>query len=447
LLLYINNLLIVLHYQAKYVGFLAIMWYLPPQNVKNINKYATLDLIRFSPGVISRVELARRMGLTRAAVTAIVKDLLASGIVREAGGIHIHSGRPAVELEIDPTRGFVAGVDFGASHLAILIADLGAHILEEAEIPIDIQEGPKTCLDQADHLLRDLLAKAGKDLKDILAIGVGVPGPIVSDAGMVLAPPIMPGWDHFPIRSTLEKMWGCPVSLSNDSELGALGEWAAGAGRGEQNLAYIKIGTGIGAGLLLNGQIYRGVTGSAGEIGHLTIEENGPLCACGNHGCLEAIAGGRAIALQAQEAVRHGQRTQLTSIKPIESITARDVNWAACQGDLVAQQILNRAGMYLGIAIAGVINMFNPGMVIIGGGVAQNGDILLEPTRLAVQRRSLPAATRAVRITTAMLGRHSSSVGAIIQAITIASHQIADRKEVISRPMAGKKSRVENNIS
>ena len=410
------------------------MWSIPPLNVKNVNKHTVLDLIRFSPNGISRVELSRRMGLTRAAVTAIVSDLLPTRIIREAGGINVRSGRPPVVLEIDPTRGFVVGIDFGASHLSILIADLGAHILEEAEIAIDIQDGPITCIDQADQLLHDLLKKVGRELKDILAIGVGVPGPIVSDAGMVLAPPIMPGWDRFPIRDTLEKMWGCPVSLSNDSELGALGEWAAGAGRGEQNLAYIKIGTGIGAGLLLEGQIYHGITGSAGEIGHLTIEENGPLCACGNHGCLEAIAGGRAIALQAREAARNDKRTQLANIKPIESITARNVASAARLGDLLSQQILSRAGTYVGIAIAGVVNMFNPGMVIIGGGVAQSGDILLEPIRLAVQRRSLPAATRAVRITTAMLGRRSSSMGAIIQAITIASHQIADQKEVRITP-------------
>ena len=420
------------------------MWSLPPQNVKSFNKHTILDLIRFSPAGTSRVEIARRMGLTRAAVTSIVNDLMQTGIIREAGGINVHSGRPPVVLEIDPTRGFVVGIDFGVTHLTILVADLGAHILEEAEIPININDGPQACIDQANHLLRELLAKAGRELTDINAIGVGVPGPIVSDAGMVLAPPIMPGWDRFPIRDTLVKMWGCPISLSNDSELGALGEWAAGAGRGEQNLAYIKIGTGIGAGLLLEGQIYRGVTGSAGEIGHLTIEENGPLCACGNHGCLEAIAGGRAIAQQAQEIAQKDQRTELANIKPIESITARDVASAARLGDLAAQQILNRAGTYVGIAIAGVVNMFNPGMVIIGGGVAQSGDILLEPIRLAVQRRSLPAATRAVRITTAMLGRRSSSMGAIIQALTIASHQVADRKEVISAPAVRKKSQVTN---
>ena len=226
------------------------------------------------------------------------------------------------------------------------------------------------------------------------------------------------------------KRWGCPVSLNNDAELGALGEWAAGAGRGEGNLAYIKVGTGIGAGLLLDGQIYRGVTGSAGEIGHLTMEENGPVCTCGNHGCLEAIAGGRAIALQAQEAVRKGKRTQMAAIQPVESISVREVAAAARLGDLLAQQILAKAGTHIGIAIAGLVNLFNPGMIVIGGGVARTGDLLLEPMRQAVQRRSLAASTRVVRITTAMLGRRSSGMGAVIQALTIALHQVTDRKEV-----------------
>jgi glucokinase-like ROK family protein len=418
------------------------LWLPPVLNVKNINKHTILDLIRFTPGGISRVELARRMGLSRAAVTAIVNDLLATGILREAESLNLRSGRPPIVLEIYPARGYVVGIDFGATHLGLLLADLAAHILEETEVALDIQQGPKTSLAEADRLVREMLTKAGLSLKDVLAIGVGVPGPIVTEAGMVLAPPIMPGWDRYPIRDSLEKLWGCPVLLNNDAELGALGEWAAGAGRGERNLAYIKVGTGIGAGLLLDGQIYRGVTGSAGEIGHLTIDENGPVCACGNQGCLEAIAGGRAIAQQAQEAVRKGQRTQLSSLPSVDGITARDVAAAARRGDLLAQQILGRAGSYIGIAIAGLVNLFNPGMVIIGGGVAQTGDILLEPMRQAVQRRSLPAATRAVRITTAMLGRRSSSMGAVIQALTIALHHVADRKEVRFPPTTLKKSLV-----
>jgi len=405
-------------------------WSIPIQNVKHINKHTVLDMIRFNPGGISRVEIARRMALTRAAVSAIVNDLMATGALREAERINAHSGRPPIVLEINPERGHVVGVDFGATHLSVLIADLSTRILEETEIPFDIQQGPQPSLEQADRLVREMLIKTNLTLKDILAFGVGVPGPVVTEAGMVLAPPIMPGWDRYPIRDTLENWWGSPVSLNNDAELGALGEWAAGAGRGERNLAYIKVGTGIGCGLLLEGQIYRGVTGSAGEIGHLTIDENGPLCNCGNQGCLEALAGGWAIAREAREAVQKGRRTLLSSIQPLEKITAREVAAAARKGDLLSQQILERAGTHIGIALAGLVNLFNPGMVIIGGGVAQTGDILLEPIRQAVQRRSLPAATRVVRITTAMLGRRSSSLGAIIEASTIALHQVADRKEV-----------------
>ena len=376
------------------------------------------------------MEIARRIDLTRAAVTAIVNDLLATGAIREAERLSVHSGRPPVVLEVNPEHGYVVGVDFGATHLSVLVADLSARILEEVELEINIQAGPEPCLAEADRQVRKAVANAGLELKDILAIGLGVPGPIVSEAGMVVSPPLMPGWDRYPIRDMLEKKWGCPVSVNNDAELGALGEWAFGAGRGEHNLAYIKVGTGIGAGLLLEGQIYRGVTGSAGEIGHLTMDENGPMCTCGNQGCLEAIAGGRAIAEQAREAARKGMRTQLSRVTPVENITAHDVAAAACKGDLLAQQILARAGSHIGIAIAGLVNLFNPGMVIIGGGVAQTGDLLLEPIRQAVERRSLPAATRVVRITTAMLERRSSSMGAVIQALTIALHQVADRKEV-----------------
>jgi glucokinase-like ROK family protein len=406
------------------------LWPTPVLNVKNINKHTVLDLIRFTPGGISRVEIARHMDLSRAAVSAIVNDLLATGVIREAESRNVHSGRPPIVLEVNPECGFVIGIDFGATHLSLLAADVSARILEEIETSIDIQDGPEACLAEADVRVRELLSRAGLDMQAVLAIGIGVPGPIVTEAGMVVAPPIMPGWDRFPIRDTLEEQWGVPVSVNNDAELGVLGEWASGAGRGERTLVYIKVGTGIGAGLLIDGQIYRGLTGSAGEIGHLTIDENGPLCACGNHGCLEAIAGGRAIALQAQQAVGKGQRTQLSTIKPAEKITARDVAAAARRGDLLSQQILTRAGSHIGIAIAGLVNMFNPGMIIIGGGVAQTGDILLEPMRQAVQRRSLPAATRVVRITTAMLGRRSSSMGAVIQALTVALHHVADRKEV-----------------
>lgn len=395
------------------------------KNVRYVNKHAILDLVRFTPGGISRVELAQQLELTRAAISSIVDDLIQTGLIHETRSRSASSGRPPILLEINAERGAVAGIDFGATHLTVLIANFAAQVLAEKEIPIEIAEGPHACLEQAHQLLEELLAGINLEFHQLTAVGVGVPGPIVTEAGMVIAPPIMPGWDQFPIRDTLEKRWGCPVSLNNDAELGALGEWAYGADRGVNNLAYIKIGTGVGAGLLINGQIYRGATGSAGEIGHITIEEEGPLCNCGNRGCLETLTGGHAIARIAQDAVRKGTPTSLKEIQPTERISAIHVTDAARQGDRVAQQILATAGNYLGIAIAGLVNLFNPNVVIVGGGVAQVGDLFLEPVRKAVQRRSLPAAAQAVRITTAMLGRRSSGMGASVEAISMAIQGIA----------------------
>jgi glucokinase-like ROK family protein len=407
-----------------------IFWSLPTTNIKNLNKHAIIDLIRFTSGGISRVELARRMNLTRAAITAIVDDLLEIGLVRESEG-HYPSGRKPIVLEIAPDRGRVVGVDMGASHLNLLLADFTARTIDEAEIPLDIHRGPHVCLALVDEMVRKLLEKNNTSFERIAAIGLGIPGPIVSEAGMISGPPILPGWDGYPIRDHLQGAWGLQVILNNDSELGAVGEWAYGAGRGERNLAYIKVGTGVGSGLLLDGQLYRGATGSAGEIGHITIDENGPLCICGNHGCLEAYAGGNAIARKAVEAVRRGQRTQLVGVVDRPDFSATDVMLAARSGDLVAQRIVAEAGAHLGTAIASMVNLFNPSMVVIGGSISQIGDLLLEPIRTAVLKRSLRPASRAVRISTSLLGRRSCAMGAVVQAISIAIHRLVDERDPV----------------
>lgn len=402
-----------------------IFWTVPTQNLKNLNKHAIIDLIRFTSGGISRVGISRRMGLTRAAVSAIVDDLKKVGLVRETEGAY-PSGRRPIELEINPELGHVIGIDMGATHALLILADFSGKQIHEIEVPLNINEGPIPCLEKVVGLVERLLHEARIDISIISAIGVGVPGPIVEKEGMVSGPPIMPGWDRYPIRDHLQDVWKRPVTLNNDGELGAVGEWAYGAGRGEHNLAYIKVGTGIGAGLLLDGQIYRGATGCAGEIGHITIDENGPLCTCGNRGCLEAIAGGGAISRKAMESVKSGQRTQLTEMVKNGQLSVADVMNAARHGDHLAQRITAEAGMHLGTAIANVVNLFNPSMVVVGGSVGQIGDLLLEPIRLTVQRRSLLVASRSVRITAALLGKHSVAIGAVVQALSVALHEIGD---------------------
>lgn len=382
-------------------------------------------MIRFTPGGISRAELARQTDLSRAALSTIVGDLENMGLVLESDPGLTTGGRRPILLEINPQQGCVAGIDIGATHVGMVIADFSGHVMQESEYPFSIIEGPIACIPEVDSLFRSFLAQAGIQLHQIRAIGVGVPGPVIVEAGAVGAPPIMPGWDGYPIRKSLDHLWGLPVFLGNDAEFGALGEWAAGAGRGTQNLVYIKVGSGVGAGLFLDGNIYRGTTGCAGEIGHLTIMDSGPICTCGNRGCLEAVAGGWAIARQAREAVKSGKRTQLSSLV-LEKITARDVATTARLGDLVAQQIVTEAGAHLGTAVASLVNLVNPSMVVVGGGVAQIGDLLLEPIRKAVRERSLRSAAQAVRINAAVLGRRSTSVGAAIQAISIALDQLVE---------------------
>ncbi len=382
-------------------------------------------MIRFTPGGISRAELARQMGLTRAAISSIIDDLKANGLVDEVEAGPATGGRRPILLAINPHYGHAVGIDLGATHLQIVVTDFAAHVLEDVEYPISVTDGPVSCLGQIDRYLNELLARLNLDTNSLTAIGMDVPGPVVIDQGMVSSPPIMPGWDGYPIRTHLEDLWHIPLSIGNDAELGALGEWAYGAGRGENNLAYIKVGTGVGAGLLLDGHIYRGATGTAGEIGHVTIEDNGPLCTCGNYGCLEAMAGGMAIARKAREAIEKGRRTQLSTLAP-ENILAVDVAKAAQRGDLVAQQIITEAGRYLGIAIASLVNIFNPGLVVIGGGVSQLGDLLLEPIRKAVMERSLHSAAKAVRITSSVLGRRASSMGAAVQAINLSLDRLVD---------------------
>jgi len=407
---------------------LSTFFWLPADyNVKSFNKHAALDLIRFSGSGMSRTDLAEQMGLTRAAVSLIVKELLESHVVQEAESRSVPNGRPPIVLEVNPGYGLVGAIDMGATHMTIAVADFTARIHQELDFPFDIKDGPEVCLTKANQSLQKTLEGQGLSISDVSAVGIGVPGPVITEAGMVVAPPIMPGWDRFPIRSRLENMWHCPITLNNDAELGALGEWAYGAGRGEKNIAYIKVGSGIGAGLILNKQIYGGTMGAAGEIGHLTIDENGPLCNCGNRGCLEAFAGGHAIAKQGQTLVKSGKRTLLADI-PIEKITALEVAEAARRGDLHAQEILRRAGIYIGIAIAGLINLFNPSVVIVGGGVSQVGDIISAPIRQAVRERAMHASEQSVRITTGMLGRRSVLIGATVQAVNVAIHAAAEQK-------------------
>ncbi len=393
---------------------------------RTLNKHRIVDAVRFAQEGYSRASLARELGLSRAAISTIVNELLSRGLLRETEHIATTGGRPSIRLEINPQRGQVLGVDMGATHVTLALANFAGMVLAERREPLDILDGPEACLARVDAHVQALLAANDLHLHDLSACAIGVPGPVSTQTGAAIAPPIMPGWDGFPIRDELEKRWQRPVLIENDANLGALGEWVYGAGRGVSHLAYLKVGTGVGVGFIFQGEIYRGAQGYAGEIGHITLVDHGPRCACGNFGCLEALAGGRAIALQGQDAVRRGLPTRLEIIQPPESITARDVAMAAQMGDLAAQKIIADAGNYLGIAIANIVNLLNPEVIVIGGGVAQSGDLLLESIRKTVRQRSMSGTLDKLRIVSAVLGVRSSGLGAVAYALNYALHTLAE---------------------
>lgn len=393
-------------------------------------KQAVLNLIRFASGGVSRAEIARQLGLSRAAITSIVNDLLDKGLIREGSAGPATGGRRPVLLEINFERGKVVGIDIGATHLTTVLADFSAQVLYEIDNPFDVSQGPKPGLAKVDAQVHALLEQTGHTLDGIQAIGVGVPGPVVAERGMVIAPPIMPGWSNFPIREYLQDLWATPVTLNNDAELGALGEWAYGVGRGISYLLYIKVGYGIGAGLLFDGKIYHGATGSAGEIGHITIDSDGPLCSCGNRGCLGAMASGRAIAERAKNLIEAGYNMRLGKLSSNGKISGLDVASAAQRGDTEAQDIVREAGDNLGIALASLVNMMNPQMIVIGGRVTRVvGDLFLGPVRQTIKERSLRVAAQDLRINAAVLGHRSTSMGAVVQALTLAFYRLIEEDE------------------
>lgn len=416
----------MLVYFAPDTVFNAKSWPVLFEIVEKLNKDAVLDLIRTTPSGISRAEIAQLLAVSRSTVSVIVDDLIAIGLVVERGVGVSRGGRRPIVLQLNADSGRVVGVDMGATHLLVIVADLLGQVLAETETPLDIAAGPEIYLRRTFAVVDESLQTAQCSLADVCAIGVGVPGPVIADKGIVSAPPIMPGWDDFAIRQRLTDYWRKPITLDNDADLGALGEWAYGSGQGESNLVYIKIGTGIGCGILLGGKIYHGVLGTAGEIGHVTISEDGPPCTCGNYGCLEAMAGGRAIAQRAQLAIKAGQRTQLMDMNHHHEITARDVAVAAQAGDTVSQQLLSDAGRHIGSAIASLINLLNPGVVLVGGGVTNAGDFLLNPIRQAVNERTMRPSLRAARIERAGLGRCSTAMGAVSLALTTTFQNYVD---------------------
>lgn len=307
------------------------------------------------------------------------------------------------------------GIDVGGTNVKIALVDENGKIIYSNSVPTYAKMGYEYTVNNIKQAIKDLMKETETQPKDIQGIGFDFPGQVDYKTGVVKLAPNIPGWVNVPIAQMIEEEFHIPTKIDNDVRCAALGEMLFGAGRGCENFICITVGTGIGSGLVVNGQIVRGASNAAGELGHIKLQmKDGPICGCGDTGCLEAFASGPSIVAMAQDYIKGGKSTKFREMAAAEGgeITPYMVAKAAEAGDPVAKRIFEIVGEYIGIGLTSVINLLNPEKVIIGGGVAEAGDLLLNPIRKTIKERAMVVAGEAVEIVPAQLGNSAGVIGA-----------------------------------
>ncbi|MEU2184640.1 ROK family transcriptional regulator [Streptomyces thermolilacinus] len=349
-------------------------------------------------GSLTQAEIARSTGLSAATVSNIVRELKDSGTVEvtptSAGG------RRARSVSLSGDAGIVIGVDFGHTHLRVAVGNLAHQVLAEESEPLDVDASSAEGFDRAEQLVKRLIEATGIGPDKVIGVGLGVPGPIDVSSGTLGSTSILPGWSGINPSQELSARLGVPVYVDNDANLGALGEMVWGAGRGVRDLAYIKVASGVGAGLVIDGQIYRGPGGTAGEIGHITLDESGPVCRCGNRGCLETFAAARYVLPLLQPG--HGP-----------DLTMERVVQLAREGDPGCRRVIADVGRHIGSGVANLCNLLNPSRVVLGGDLAEAGELVLAPIRDSVSRYAIPSAARQLAVAPGALGGRAEVLGAL----------------------------------
>lgn len=309
---------------------------------------------------------------------------------------------------------YTLGVDIGGTEIKLVLLDEKAEVIATSSIATQARCGPAVALGRLMETVRSLLLSKGIPQEKLMALGIGAAGPLDIGRGAVVQAPNLPGWEGSPIMEILSRGLGIPVFLENDANLAAFGEQRLGAGRGTDSLVCFTLGTGIGGGVIIDGEIFTGGLGAGAELGHITIDLEGPPCACGNRGCLEALASATAVVRMATEALREGRVEMISKLVggDIGKVTAETVHQAALNGDAVAVEILGRAGRNLGVGIASIVNIFAPRMVVLGGGLMNAGPFILKPARDEAMRRALKCFTEELSIVPATLGGWAGAIGA-----------------------------------
>ena len=374
------------------------------RSLRELNRGRVIDALR-GRGTASRAEIARATGLSRSTVSSIVSDLIAAGLLTEqaeaTGVAHGEAGgRPPVLLSLNPSAGLAVGVDFGHTHLRVAVSDLSHEVLAESWQELDVDHSAEEGLDAAAKLVDEVLNQAKAERKGVIGVGMGLPGPINRMTGAVGSSSILPGWVGVNAAMEMERRLRLPVRVENDANLGALAEFVWGSGRGFADVVYIKLSSGVGAGLLFGGRLHQGAGGTAGEIGHMPAQNGTAICRCGSRGCIETVASARAIAEQ-------------VGVSRGEDVSPRDLLRLIADRDPAASRLVGEAGREIGVALAGLCNLVNPNCVIIGGDLSAAGDLITEPVVESIRRYAIASAAEEVKVVAGVLGERAELLGAL----------------------------------
>ncbi len=389
-----------------------------PSRMRAHNRSLVLRLL-WEEQPISAADLARSTGMSPSTISGIVQELEQVGLVATIGPRPVHTGRRAVPLELAPEAFAALGVELGARHAAVLVSDLRGRTLAFQEAQHAVRTDPQGALALVERLLEAAIAEARVPRRRLLGIGVAVPSPLQPDRPGHLLPLIFPAWREVDLDEELRRSQRLPVVIDNDANLGALAErwWGAGG----THLAYVKVGSGVGCGFIIDGKLHRGASGTAGEIGHTPIDPVGPRCLCGNRGCVTMYVG-------AEELLARAKPPSGARGKPAETRTLAALIAQARGGDAGACTLLAEAGTHLGVVIGSLINLNDPGVVVLGGELSAAGELVLEPLRREVQRRVLPSTFASTRIVATQLGRRGLALGAA----TLVLRQALDQGELFA---------------
>jgi predicted NBD/HSP70 family sugar kinase len=390
---------------------------LTTRSLRARNRGQLLRLLREN-GTLSQAELARKTGLSRTTVSTLVAELRAAGLVVDTGSeraeVGAQGGRPPVMLALDDSAGAAVGVDVGHGHVRVAVANLAGTVLAERSRELEVEADALATLETAARMVEEALVEAGVSPGRALGVGLGLPGPIDRTSGVVASGSILPGWQGIRAAQELGERLGLTVELDNDANLAALAETLWGAGRGCSHVVYLDVSTRIGCGIVVDGQVFRGARGIAGEIGHTVVNSSGPVCYCGSRGCLETVAAAPAVAELLR--LRHHERLSMAQVVAL-----------AAGGDPGCQRALADVSGEIGIAVGNVCNLLNPERVVVGGTLSQGGELVLDPIRRAVARATGQFTTEMTAVVAAELGDRAAVLGALALVMRDASRRFAMR--------------------